>query len=64
MVNFGLVILSIVVILCAFNYKIRGFLSTSPVIESLYTIQKNIIGGGMIFIRIYGNPSFFDISLL
>ena len=52
MVNIGLAILSIVVILCAFNNKIRGFLSTSPVIESLYTIDKNTIGGGMIFIRV------------
>ena len=52
MVNIGLVILSFVVILCAFNYKIRGFLSTSPILESLYTIHKNIIGGSMIFIRV------------
>jgi amino acid transporter len=52
MINVGIVILSIVVILCAFNYKIRGFLSTSPILESLYTIHKNIIGGSMIFIRV------------
>ena len=52
MVNIGLVILSFVVILCAFNYKIRGFLSTSPLIESMYTPDKIVIGGIMIFVRV------------
>ena len=51
MINIGLVILSIIVILCAFNYKIRGFLSTNPLIESWYGIQKNIAGGFIFFIR-------------
>ena len=51
-INFGIVILSIVVILCAFNYKIRGFLSTSPFIETLYTPDKIVIGATMIFVRV------------
>ena len=52
MVNIGVVILSIVVILCALNYKIRGFLSTSPLIESMYFRDKLILGAVIISVRV------------
>jgi hypothetical protein len=51
LVNFGVSILSISVILCALNNKLRGFLATSPSVEAFYSLQKYLFGGIVFFIR-------------
>ena len=51
-VNFGVSILSIIVVLCAFNNKLRGFLKTSPYVEAFYDIEKYLIGGSIITTRL------------
>ena len=50
-VNVGISLLSIGTVLCAFNYKLRGFLKTSPYIEALYSLQKFLIGISIFFVR-------------
>ena len=50
-VNFGVSILSILVVLFAFNNKLRGILKTSPTTEALYDLQKYIYGGIILFTR-------------
>ncbi len=49
--NFAISILSIAVILCVFNNKLRGLLSTSPYAEALYEPQKIFNGSIVFFIR-------------
>ena len=50
-VNSIVSILSISVVLCAFNNKLRGFLLTSPYVEACYDVEKYLHEGITIFTR-------------
>ena len=58
-VNFGVSILSILVVLFAFNNKLRGILQTSPHAEALYDTQKYFSGGIILFTRFMEFLPFF-----
>ena len=58
-VNFGVSILSILVVLFALNNKLRGILKTSPYVEALYDIQKYFCGGVILFTRFMEFLPFF-----
>ena len=51
-VNIALAIISYVFLLCSFNYKMRGFLGTTPIGEALLTAEKVLVGFVAFIVRL------------